>query len=266
MGTIRQPVTRLHATGRAEKAERTLAIETPVAIEYNGIGYAVMMATPTDLHDFAVGFSLSEGLIERAGEVLEIETLSQNDGVVLRIRLAPQCLEPVIERARQRVTESSCGLCGLDNLAQILRPLPPVTARLSVSARAIFGALAALGDCQPLNAATGAAHGAAFCAPDGRIMLVREDVGRHNALDKLIGALAGAGTDATTGFIIATSRCSYELVEKTIRAGCPLLVTISAPTSLAVQRAAGHALTLVSLARSDSMLVMNDPHDMFAQH
>ncbi len=251
--------------GDVAPAMRTLAIEAPIAIEYNGIGYAVMMGTPDDFEDYAVGFTLSEGLIANAAGIIGVDALGQDDGWILRIQLAADCLAPVIDRARQRITESSCGLCGLDNLAQVLRPLPSITARISVSRAALFNSIAALRDHQPLNGATGAAHGAAFCAPDGRILLAREDVGRHNALDKLIGAMARAGLEPASGFFLLTARCSYELVEKTIRTGCPLLVTISAPTSLAVERAAAHGLTLVALARADAMLVINDPHAMFAE-
>jgi FdhD protein len=237
---------------------RPLAIEAPVAIEYNGIGYAVMMATPTDLHDFAVGFSLSERLIATPDDVREIDTIETAQGWIMRIRLSDDHIAPVIERARQRVTESSCGLCGLENLEQVVRPLLPITARSTATNAALFAALDNLDGRQPLNAQTGAAHGAAFCLNDGTVQLVREDVGRHNALDKLIGALATVGTDPATGFILLTARCSYELVEKTIIAGCPLLVTISAPTSFAVARAKAHGLKLVSLARHDAMLQMTD--------
>jgi FdhD protein len=238
---------------------RPLAIEAPVAVEYNGIGYAVMMATPTDLNDFAVGFSLSEHLISAASDVLAVDAIEQPEGWVLRIQLAADRLEPVIERARQRLSESGCGLCGLDSLEQVMRPLPPITARATATRSALFTALEGLRDHQPMNAATGAVHGAAFCTNDGAIQLVREDVGRHNALDKLIGALARRGTRPTTGFFLLTARCSYELVEKTITAGCPLLVTISAPTTLAVDRARAHGLTLIALARRDAMLVTTPP-------
>jgi FdhD protein len=240
-------------------ATRTLAIEAPVAIEYNGIGYAVMMATPSDLHDFAVGFSLSERLVTGATDMLDVEAIQQQDGWVLRIMLEPGRVAPVVERARQRVSESSCGLCGLESLEQVMRPLPMLTAKPLVLREALFGALDALRDHQPLSVVTGAVHGAAFCANDGTIRCVREDVGRHNALDKLIGALARADIDPATGFFLSSARCSYELVEKTIIAGCPLLVTISAPTTLAVDRARAHGLTLVALARSDAMLVVSDP-------
>jgi FdhD protein len=242
---------------------RTLAVESPIAVEYNGIGYAVMMATPADLDDYAIGFSLSEGLIEQPGDILSIDVIKDGAGCVLRIQIASNRLGAVIERARQRVTESSCGLCGLESLEQVLRPLPSVHARIAVKRDALFTALAILRDRQPLNLATGAVHGAAFCTPGGEILMVREDIGRHNALDKLIGALVKAGVSPTTGFFLLTARCSYELVEKTIRAGCPLLVTVSAPTTLAADRAAAHGLTLVALARADAMLVVSDPHDLF---
>ncbi len=246
----------LRPDGGDTGAMRPLAIEAPVAIEYNGIGYAVMMATPVDLADFATGFSLSERLIATPGDILGVEASETPQGWILRIQLGPDRIAPVIARARQRVSESSCGLCGLENLEQVLRPLPAVTARSGATTAAIFAALAALDGRQPLNTATGAAHGAAFCDDDGAVRLVREDVGRHNALDKLIGALASAGIDPASGFFLLTARCSYELVEKTIVAGCPLLVTISAPTSLAVERARAHGLKLVSLARRDALLLM----------
>lgn len=242
--------------GSYHASTRPLAIEAPIAIEYNGIGYAVMMATPIDLDDFATGFSLSERLIAVASDIISITATDTGQGWVLRIQLGEDHIGPVIDRARQRVTESSCGLCGLENLEQILRPLPAITTITRATDQALFAALDNLEGRQPLNAQTGAVHGAAFCSNDGSVNLVREDVGRHNALDKLIGALAARGIDPASGFFLLTARCSYELVEKTIIAGCPLLVTISAPTSLAVDRAKAHGLKLVSLARRDAMLVL----------
>ncbi|MFM9977388.1 MAG: formate dehydrogenase accessory sulfurtransferase FdhD [Sphingomonadaceae bacterium] len=260
--TREDAVVRLTPQGGAS-ATRNLAIEAPIAIEYNGIGYAVMMATPADLDDFAIGFTLSERLVADAGEILAIEAIERDDGRVLRITLADHALAPVVDRARQRVSESSCGLCGLESLEQVLRPLPRITTRPGAKRDALFRALAALDGHQPMNTATGAVHGAAFCNNDGAIVQVREDVGRHNALDKLIGALARGGTDPATGFFLLTARCSYELVEKSITAGCPLLVTISAPTTLAADRARAHGLTLVALARRDAMLVVSDPWGCF---
>jgi FdhD protein len=255
-GTLVAALDVVRSTGLRNAATRPLAIEAPMAIEYNGIGYAVMMGTPIDLEDFVIGFSLSERLITRREDILEIDILEAEQGWVLRIQLGENHIQPVIERARQRVTESSCGLCGLENLQQVARPLPPITAPVWATGAALFAALGNLDGQQPLNAATGAAHGAAFCSHDGAVQLVREDVGRHNALDKLIGALAVRGIDPASGFFLLTARCSYELVEKTIVAGCPLLVTISAPTTFAVDRAKKHGLTLVSLARRDAMLIL----------
>lgn len=250
------PVQRL-GLGRPGDAhiERGMPVEAPIAIEICGIGYAVMMATPFDLTDYAIGFALSEGLIAGPDEVRDLQVHEVEGGWVVRLTLPPEGAGKAVARARVRVTESSCGLCGIDNIAQVLRPLPPVSARLSLERAALSKALAALGAHQPLSRATGAVHAAAFCSPEGEILLVREDVGRHNALDKLIGALAREGRDPAAGFFLLTARCSYELVEKTVRAGCPVLVTISAPTTLAVQRAAQAGLTLLTLARPDSVLL-----------
>lgn len=234
--------------------ERPVIVEAPIAIEYNGIGYAVMMATPIDLEDFATGFSLSERLIERADQILSIDAHQADLGCILRIQLPPENAEKVIARARQRVSESSCGLCGMDNLDEVMRPLPHVSAQIEVPDAAIFMALAKLRTHQTLNAATGSAHAAAFCAPDGSILMTREDVGRHNALDKLIGALARDGVKVGTGFILLTARCSLELVQKAILANCSMLVTISAATDLAINIAAKSGLRLVSLARPDGAL------------
>lgn len=243
---------------------RSLPIEAPVSIEVGGIGYAVMMATPADLEDYALGFALSEGLVEAADQIERIDLHAVEGGWALRLWVPAERKAMALERARQRVSESSCGLCGIENIEQVLRPLPPLTAQITTDRAAIAAALAALRDHQPLGQATGAVHAAAFCTPTGKILYAREDVGRHNALDKLIGALARAGTDPATGFILLSARCSYELVEKTVRAGCPMLVTISAPTSLAAERAVQAGLTLVALARPDSALVINDAQGMIA--
>ncbi|MEZ5764011.1 MAG: formate dehydrogenase accessory sulfurtransferase FdhD [Xanthobacteraceae bacterium] len=241
-----------------ETLSRIVPIEAPVSIEVSGIGYAVMMATPSQLRDFALGFMLAEGLARRREDVDDIRIHRTPGGWIVRITLVQERASLALERARRRVSESSCGLCGIENIEQVLRPLPRITARIRVTRSAIAGALSMMQEHQPLNRATGAVHAAAFCAPDGRIRLVREDVGRHNALDKLIGALAIRRIDPAKGFILLSARCSYELVEKTVRAGCPMLVTVSAPTSLAVERAAEADLTLVTLARPDSALVICD--------
>ncbi|HEX8446595.1 MAG TPA: formate dehydrogenase accessory sulfurtransferase FdhD [Sphingomonas sp.] len=248
------PFRRLTPDGDSGDLVRTLAVEAPVAIEINGLGYAVMMATPAALDDFAYGFCAAERLIDAAADIVAVETHAAAVGTILRVTLIAARMERVIERVRHRVSESSCGLCGIENLEQALRPLPVVKTREAVADAAIFRALAALRDWQPLNAATGAVHAAAACTADGVIRAVREDVGRHNAFDKLVGAMLRAGLRWNGGFALLSARCSYELVEKAALAGCPLLVTISAPTSLAVSRAAAAGVRLVALARADAAL------------
>ncbi len=244
------------ADGREPRAfRRALAIEAPIAIEINGIGYAVMMATPADLTDYALGFCLSEQLIAAPSDFVSADAAQvESGGWMLRIQLATASAAPLLERARLRLSEGSCGLCGIESLEQVLRPLPPVTARLTVEPAAIFRAVAALPAMQPLSEATRAVHAAAFCTAEGAVQLVREDVGRHNAFDKLLGAMARGGLSPQDGFILLTARCSFELVQKAIIAGCPLLVTISAASTLAAEQAAAHGLRLITLARADSYL------------
>ena len=245
----------------ADRVDRSVPVEAPIAIEYNGIGYAVMMGTPTDLADFVTGFTLSEGLAH-ADELSEPQIVPVEGGWVARLNLPPRSLPRILERARSRVSESGCGICGIDSIAAALAPLPKVVARIEVAREAIAHALNALSDRQLLGQATGATHAAAFCSPKGEILAVREDVGRHNALDKLVGTLARSGVSPATGFVLLSARCSQELVEKCVRAGFPLLITISAPTSLAIDRAREAGLALGVLARHDTMLIANDPHKL----
>lgn len=245
---------RIARNGDRDPVTRAVAVEKPIAIEFNGIGYAVMMATPQDLEDFAVGFALSERLIEDDRDVLAIDTHEVAAGVVLRVQLPAANAARVVDRVRHRISDSSCGLCGIDNLEHALRPLPRVPAAHGIADHAIFAALEQLGDRQPLNRATGAVHAAARCSADGSIIDVREDVGRHNAFDKLIGAMVRAGIRWDGGFALLSSRCSYELVEKAALSGCPTLVTISAATDLAIARARSCGLRLMVLARPDAVL------------
>lgn len=238
----------------SEKSSRQVAIEAPVSIEFNGIGYAVMMASPSDLEDFVTGFAISERLIERADQLGQIDVHRHEKGWIIRANVASEKADAVFERARTRVAESSCGLCGLENLELVARPLPKVIAHQPISKDHIFAALAVLQDHQPLNKATGGVHAAAWVDEAGKIACVREDVGRHNALDKLIGAMARKNRLLSAGFVLTTSRCSYEIVEKSVIAGATTLVTISVPTSIAIERAISCGLTLISLAREDSYL------------
>jgi FdhD protein len=253
-GSVSASFDRLSVDGAVAAITRPVAIEAPVAIEFNGIGYAVLMATPADLADLAYGFALSERLIDEAGDIEEVDAHATDRGTVLRMTLRRAVAGRVAERVRHRVSESSCGLCGIENLEQALRPLPRVTATWQGDTAAVFRALAALREHQPLNRDTGAVHAAAWCGADGTIRMAREDVGRHNAFDKLIGAMRRAGAAWDGGFALLSSRCSFELVEKAVLAGCPMLATISAPTSLAVERAQAAGLPLIVLARSDAVL------------
>ena len=251
------------STRATREIARIVPVETPVAFEFNGIGYAVMMATPTDLEDFVAGFALSEGLA-LPHEIDAVHLHRAGGGWVARANLPARSMERLIERARTRVSESSCGICGIDSVAAALAPLGPLEmAPPAIAPAAIHGALSALRAHQQVGAATGGSHAAAFCSPEGEIMVIREDVGRHNALDKLIGAMGRQGIDPATGFALLSARCSQELVEKAVRAGIPVMATISVPSSLALARAREGRLTLLTLARSDSVLVANDPHGLF---
>lgn len=235
--------------------------EAPVALEYNGLAYAVMMATPRDLEDFASGFAVTEGLAASVADVTEIAVAQVEQGWIVRASLSGGGAGLVAERARTRISESGCGLCGIENLEALAMPLPPVTAHEPLDERAIFLALDAMASCQPLNEATGAAHAAGWADRSGALHCVREDVGRHNAVDKLVGAMARAARPLTEGFILSTARCSYEIVEKAVRAGATGLVTVSLPTTMAVERARQAGLSLWCLARPDSVILVNDPND-----
>ena len=250
-------LTEISADGTRRPRTREWVPEVPVALEFNGLSYAVMMATPADLEDFARGFALTEGLARTPADISDIAVAETELGWIVRASLAGLGIDKLTERVRARVAESSCGLCGIENLEAVARPLPKVPAHAALDEAAIFAALGKLREHQPLTKATGAAHAAAFCDEAGAIRTVREDVGRHNAMDKLIGALAAAGQDPAAGFILSTARCSYEIVEKAVRAGATRLVTVSLPTGMAVERAGAAGLCLWCLARDDSVLLVN---------
>ena len=244
--------------GSIHSVSREWVPEVPIALEFNGLAYAVMMATPADLEDFAIGFAIAEGLATNASDCSDITASEVDKGWIVRANLSGLGIDKLTKRVRTRVAESSCGLCGIENLEAVSQPLPRVAAHEAIRPDAIFAALAHLRERQPLGQATGAAHAAAYCTLDGEILFAREDVGRHNALDKLVGALARAGQDAAEGFILSSARCSYEIVEKAVRGGATSLVTISLPTSMAVERARACGLSLWCLARDDSVLQVTD--------
>ncbi len=240
--------------GTRRAVAREWVPEVPVAFEYNGLSYAVMMATPADLEDFARGFALSEGLARGVADIEDIGVAQVEAGWIVRTQLSGLGIDKLTERVRARVAESSCGLCGIENIEAVAAPLPPVAPHDPPARGAVFAAVAALRGRQALGERTGAAHAAAFADAHGGIVLLREDVGRHNAMDKLVGALAAAGIDPVAGFFLSTARCSYEIVEKVVRAGGTSLVTVSLPTTLAASKAAACGLSLACLARDDSYL------------
>ena len=251
------------APDAATPGTRTLANETAVAMEFDGQPYAVMMLSPADYEDFAVGFALSERIVDKASDIARIDVRHGTRGTAVDVRLEREHSQRLIERRRAIPGASGCGICGLTTIEEALPKLPPLTAAPRVAPKALFAALSALPLRQSLNQATGAVHAAAFCRTDGSIVALREDVGRHNAFDKVIGHLARAGIDPASGFALLTSRCSFELAQKAVIARIPLLVTISAPTELAVTIARDTKLTLVALARGDSVLLFNDPFAVF---
>jgi FdhD protein len=235
--------------GAASPAEECVAEEVAVALEVNGISHAVMLATPADLDDFALGFLLSEGLIDSRADLLDVETEPVGRDIALQLTVTQRCLHRFKERRRAMAGRTGCGLCGTESLAEAIRPVRRDVARVSIAAAALSRGMASLAAGQTLQKVTGATHAAGWIALDGSLRMVREDVGRHNALDKLIGAMARAGADPAAGFIAVTSRASYEMVHKTASAGVGLLAAISAPTALAVRMAEEAGMALAGFAR-----------------
>ena len=236
-------------------ATETVVEEVPVAMVYNGISHAVLLATPADLEDFALGFSLAEGILSCASDLYDIALQPSAQGIALQMTIAGGAMHALKLRRRSMAGRTGCGLCGTESLDQVARPIAPVQAGGVASAPALHAAMAALQDSQVLHQATGAVHAAGWAGWDGRLQLAREDVGRHNALDKLIGALAFRGHDTRDGFAVVTSRASYEMVQKTAAAGIRLLAAISAPTAMAVRLAEQSGLTLAGFVRQDRQVV-----------
>ena len=244
--------------GSTLTGERTLAEEVPVAFSYDGAAHAVLMATPDDLEDFALGFSYTEGIITAPAEIADLAVVSVADGIVLRMWLTGDRSDAFIARRRRFVGPAGCGMCGLESLAEANRTIPISDYDLQVTRQDIAEAVAALPASQSLNMQTRAVHAAAFWQP-GQGLVLREDVGRHNALDKLAGALLRTGRSAADGVVVLSSRISIELVQKAGMMGAAIIVGVSAPTALAVRTAEMAGLTLVGIARDDGFEVFTHP-------
>ncbi len=237
--------------GVAVEGTRHVPQETAIALSYGGTTHAVMMASPADLQDFALGFTLNEGIASRAEDVLSVEALSVDGGMEIRIELAGHLLENFKHNRRMMAGPVGCGLCGVESIEAALRPLPVVREGLKISPADIARAMQALAENQPVHAKTHAVHAAGFYVPGEGMLAVREDVGRHNALDKLCGALASARIDGSSGMVVVTSRVSVEMIQKTAACGSQVIAAVSAPTALAVAAAQSAGITLVALARGN---------------
>jgi FdhD protein len=233
--------------------------EVPVAFVYRKRTHAVMMATPGDFEDLAVGFTLSEQIVARAGDITRVEVTRHSRGVELNIDIPEPAALALVDRARALAGRTGCGLCGVEAIDDAVRVPMVVQSALRVTTHALWRASEALDAHQPLNRDTHAIHGAAWAALDGTLRVVREDVGRHNALDKVLGAVARASIDADTGFIVVTSRASFELVQKTAVFGIPLLAAVSRPTGLAIRVADAAGMCLVGLLRGRTANVYAHP-------
>lgn len=245
--------------GAVSCGTRRVAEETAIALTYNGGTYAVMMATPQHLRDFAVGFSLTEGVVRSADEIESIDVVEFDDGIELRMWLTPDKAARINERRRHIAGPTGCGICGLESIAEAVRPVAIVPHGRSFAPQAIMAAMAAVSPLQALNIETRSVHAAAFWTPSQGMVALREDVGRHNALDKLAGSLASEGLSAADGMVLLTSRVSVEMVQKAASMGAPLMVAISAPTALAVRMADAAGITLCAIARADGFEVFTHP-------
>lgn len=250
----------LKATGDGLAAhERDVPVEMPVALVYDGSTYAVMMASPTDLEDFAAGFSLSEGIIEASEEIESLDIVEHDNGIELRMWLAKGRGIDLASRRRRIAGPTGCGLCGVESLDAVVTDFPPIETDIQLSIADIQRAIASLPPAQALNRQTHAVHGAGFWTRERGLVAIAEDVGRHNALDKLIGRLRRTDIDASRGIIVLTSRVSVEMVQKAATARAPIIVAVSAPTGLALRTAELAGITLVAVARKDGFEIFTHP-------
>ncbi len=240
--------------------DRVLPEEVAVAMTYDLVTFAVMMASPADIEDFGIGFSISEGIIASAAEISNLEIVTLPAGIECRMSLAPAQRAALEARRRRIAGPVGCGLCGMESLAEAIKPATPVMSDVLVPAAAIMDAIVRLPGLQILNQTTRAVHAAAFLNIRSGELLVREDVGRHNALDKLIGAIRADGADVNSGVVLLTSRVSIELIQKTAALGCGILVAVSAPSARAVRDAEAAGITLIAVARDDGFEIFTHPH------
>jgi len=265
MSASRPPVTSATRIARrasgTHAAARMIPEETPVALSYGGTTHAVMMATPADLEDFALGFSLTEGIVGAAGEIGEVEIVEEaGAGIDIQIRLKDAANTRFEARRRRLAGPVGCGLCGIESIEEAMRSVPDVAnTKLRLSSGDITRAVRILSTQQPLHAETGAVHAAGLYVPGQGVVAAREDVGRHNALDKLAGALAKAGIVGAAGAVVVTSRVSVEMVQKTAAIGASCIIAISAPTALAIRTAEQAGMTLVALVRGDDFDIFTHP-------
>jgi len=257
------PVCRVSRTAWSAKdfvdGDRAIPEETAIAFSYGGTTHAVMMASPQDLEDFAFGFSLTERIVSSLNDITQLEIVEQEIGIELRLWLAEPHASSFSERRRHMAGPTGCGLCGLESLVEAMRPPAQVSSDIMLSPREIMRAVAAIGPAQVLNRETRAVHAAAFWEPTCGLVTVREDVGRHNALDKLAGALARDGVSARSGIVVLTSRVSVEMVQKAAAIDAPVIVAMSAPTALAVRTAEAAGITLIGIARGDGFEIFAHP-------
>jgi formate dehydrogenase accessory protein FdhD len=237
-----------------------IAEEMPVALVYHEVPHVVMLATPADLEDYAYGFTLSEGLVARVDEIRGVEVVQGAASADVKISVAWERFTQLLQRRRNLAGRTGCGLCGAETAEDAIRECAPVPAGVTLTAAELHAAITGLSGRQPINSRTGSVHAAAWVIPGEGIQVVREDVGRHNALDKTLGALARARADFGAGYMLITSRASYEMVQKCATVGVSLLVALSAPTAFAVRLAQRLGLTLVAFARADQHVVYTHPH------
>ncbi|WP_409527418.1 formate dehydrogenase accessory sulfurtransferase FdhD [Rhizobium sp. BK529] len=243
------------------RGERIVPEEVPIAFSYGGSSHAVMMGTPADLEDFAVGFSLTEGIITDRSQIAGIELIEDEKGIDIQVTLVDDVEDALRRRRRSMAGPVGCGLCGIESIEQAVRTVPDVSnAEMSLSHADIVRAIASLNESQPLHRETRAVHGAGFYVSGRGLIAVREDVGRHNALDKLCGAVVRAGETGSSGAVAVTSRLSVEMVQKTAILGAPVLIAISAPTALAIGTAEEAGMTLVALVRGEDFEIFTHPH------